>query len=319
MNIKNNLFWDLIHQYQNIYIAYSGGVDSHVLLHIIYNLCITQGCVHKLIAIHINHALNPNANMWEQHCKKICNNLGVHYLSKSIAGNEKNPHQSLEEYLRKLRYAELSSNLKEQDCLVTAHHADDQIETVLLQLFRGSGPKGLSAMSVKMKYVVGWLLRPLLPYTRTDIIQYANFHNLNWIEDDSNNSIQHDRNYLRHCVLPKIKERWPGIITTINRTARNCAEASQLLELLADYDLQNCINQDKQNILCIQNLKKISILRQKNLIRWWLYKLYSIFPSEVILNEILRTIIYSKYEAKPKIKWAGIKITREKYNLISKT
>lgn len=201
-------------------IAYSGGMDSHVLLHSIHDLR-RQNPLLKIRAVHIHHGLNPNADYWVKHCSAICEQLNIELIVKTI--NVKKNKHSLEALARELRYQEFIKIINTDECLLTAHHADDQAETLLLQLFRGGGPKGLAAMPKYKNFAQGSFLRPLLEFSRKDLYDYACKNQLNWIEDDSNENIGHDRNFVRHKLMPIITERWPGILTTLARSAEHCA------------------------------------------------------------------------------------------------
>lgn len=290
-------------------LAFSGGIDSHALLHLFSHIG-NNSSKAKLTAIHINHNLSPKAKQWDKHCSAICKKLGVTYVSKVVPRNIKSSGHSLEEILRKKRYEIFARILPKEACLVTAHHADDQAETLLLQLFRGAGPKGLAAMPRKAKFAKGYLARPLLDCTRKDILFYAHKYNLQWIDDESNADLKFDRNLIRHQLLPLTKKRWPAIITTLNRVARHCFEASELLELLAEKDWQEIVNKSDRNTLDLTGLKKLSISRQKNLLRFWLQKLCLPTPSEVKLLEVIRTVINSRYDAVPVVRWLGAEVRR---------
>lgn len=300
---------ELLTIYKKIFIAYSGGVDSHVLLHLLHELCRDRAGI-KLFAIHINHNLNPKAKEWDKHCQNVCKELSIKYITKSIPKGAKSNDHSLEELLRKKRYEIFAKILPQDACLLTAHHADDQAETLLLQLFRGAGPKGLAAMPKRAKFAKGWLVRPLLDCTRKDILLYAHKYKLICVEDESNADIKFDRNLIRHLLLPLIKKRWPAIVTTLNRVSRHCFEASELLEILAKNDLQKIINKDTENILDVILLKNLPLIRQKNVLRFWLHKLGLPMPSEVKLMEIVRTVINSRYDAMPVVKWFGAEVRR---------
>jgi tRNA(Ile)-lysidine synthase len=292
---------------KKILIAYSGGLDSHALLHLLVQLRKTQPKL-QLVAIHINHNLSLNAKLWTKHCKKICKNLRVRCIIKSVKAKVKFKDYSPEEIARKLRYEAFAENLPKNAVLVTAHHADDQAETLLLQLFRGAGPKGLAAMPTKAKFGKGWLVRPLLCFSREELLQYAKEYKLRWIEDESNADIKFQRNLIRHKLMPIIRKTWPGITTTLNRAATLCAAANELLEDLAAEDLVNAVS-DK-GALAIGALKKLSLARQKNVLRFWLNTLHLPIPSEAKLNEIIRTVINSRSDAKPLVCWQGIEIRR---------
>lgn len=309
---------DIFATYKKIFVAYSGGLDSHVLLHLLAGSKKRIKSSAKLTAIHINHNLSCQAQAWEHHCRQICRKMRVNYVTKKINAKmtlNSNVHkQSPEEILRQLRYAAIAKILPKNSCLLTAHHANDQAETLLLQLFRGAGPKGLAAMPEKAQFAGSWLVRPLLNFTREDLLQYAQKHKLTWVEDESNVDSKYDRNFIRHKVIPIIKTKWPSIVVTLNRAARNSAEASELLAILAAQDLAAVTvtrGENKNNdVIDVELLKKINFMRQKNLVRWWLQKLNLTIPSELKMQQIMKTVVASRYDATPVIKWFGTEIRR---------
>ncbi len=305
----------LLSAYNKIFIAYSGGVDSHVLLHLLREIYQDKKGI-KLVAIHVNHGVSPKAQKWVEHCRKICKKLAIEYITKKISLKNKSCNDySPEEILRKLRYEIFAKILPKGACLVTAHQADDQAETLLLQLFRGAGPKGLAAMPENIKFAGGYLARPLLNSSRQEILAYASKYKLQWLEDESNANTKFDRNLIRHEVMPLIKKRWPAIITTLNRASKHCFEASELLNILAEKDLQEVVSLNNVDILDITLLKKLSVMRQKNVLRYWFYKLSLPMPSEVKMREVIRTVINSRYDAMPMVKWLGAEVRRFRDNL----
>ncbi|MDX1519416.1 MAG: tRNA lysidine(34) synthetase TilS, partial [Gammaproteobacteria bacterium] len=195
-------------------VAYSGGLDSHVLLQLMVDL--SEKLKAGVNAIHINHGIHANAGTWQSHCKRVCSSLGVELVTRSISAADPGS-ESPEAWARQLRYRELQGLLNENDMLLTAHHRDDQAETLLLQLFRGSGPAGLSAMPACKPFGNGWHARPLLGFTREQIRNYAESAGLEWIEDDSNRDQGLDRNFIRHRLMPVIRERWPSATKTLAR------------------------------------------------------------------------------------------------------
>ena len=176
--------------HEHLWIAYSGGVDSHVLLHSLH-FALNDHPTIKLHAIHINHQLQPQADQWQQHCQQICQTVNIDYHSDTIAVAPA-PRQSLEAIARLQRYQALMRHLNPGDYLLTAHHQNDQVETLLLQLFRGAGPQGLAAMPKITTLAPGHLVRPLLGVRRETIITYAQNHSLQWVEDESNQALQFD-------------------------------------------------------------------------------------------------------------------------------
>jgi len=294
---------------QSFCIAYSGGMDSHVLLHALMTLRRANPAM-QLKAIHINHALNPKAAQWAEHCQRVCHDLDLEYAEKTIdaclpPGNKQSP----EAYAREERYKAFSESLQENECLLTAHHKDDQAETLLLQLFRGAGPKGLSSMPMQMPLAKGQLLRPLLPFTREELETYAKHHKLNWIEDDSNTNTDFDRNYIRHELIPIIHKRWPAATETISRTANHCADASELLDQLADQDYQSNKG-TTTNTLSVPKLLALAPERQSNVLRYWLRLSNLPTPSQNKISQIQQTVLKSKPDATPEVKWKGGEVRR---------
>ena len=210
-------------------VAFSGGLDSLVLLHA---LCALRGRLAAgVAAVHVHHGLHSDADEWDAHCQQVCDELGVAYTLLRVDGRPATG-ESPEAAARDARYRALAEWLPAGHCLLTAQHQDDQAETLLLQLLRGSGVSGLAAMPVMTGLGAGHHLRPLLEMTRPALHHYATAHALRWIEDPSNQSSAYDRKYLRHQVLPRLRERWPAVSSSLSRSAAHCAEASALLSLI---------------------------------------------------------------------------------------
>jgi tRNA(Ile)-lysidine synthase len=288
-------------------VAYSGGLDSHVLLHALANL--PQAHSHfEIRAIHVHDGLSTQADAWADHCLNTCRQLNIELsIQKAVLTNLNK--KSIEEVAREVRYQIFAEVLRDNEALMTAHHQNDQAETLLLQLFRGAGPKGLAAMPEAVQFGKGYLLRPLLRFSRDDIKQYALQHGLQWVEDDSNTNLRFDRNYIRHHVFPVVKERWPSAAETVARAAQHCANADFLLEQLAAADLTICLN-PHFNALSIPALLQLNDIRQRNVIRYWLRLLNLPVPSSVKLNELTRMFLYSRHDAVPYMTWEGAEIRR---------
>lgn len=302
-----NKILSLLDGSKKIFIAYSGGLDSQVLLHLLVQLREVRPKL-QLTAIHVNHNLSANAKQWIKHCKKTCKELCVECIVKDVNAKIKIKDHSPEEIARKLRYETFAENLPKNAILVTAHQANDQAETLLLQLFRGAGPKGLAAMPVKIKFGKGWLMRPLLDFSREELLQYAKGYKLKWIEDESNADVKFSRNLIRHKLMPIIKKKWPGITAVLNRVANHCATANELIENLAAEDLSKVV--DDKGTIDIESLKQLSLVRQSNVLRFWLHTLHLSIPSEVKLNEVIRTVVSSRSDANPVVQWHGAEVRR---------
>ena len=290
---------------KRLWVAYSGGLDSHVLLHLLAQSDL------QLRAIHINHGLNPDADYWAEHCLKVCKQLGVvcHVVKVKV---EVAARESLEAQARTARYQAIIDTIAPDDVVLTAQHADDQAETLLLQLLRGSGVAGLAAMP-KDK---GWLIRPLLGYTRAELYDYAQAANLKWIEDSSNADIRFDRNFLRHEIMPRLQQRWASVSHIISRAASHQAEANELIQDLAAQDLQQCQGH-KPDILSLDSLSKLSSARQRNVLRFWIKKLALPSPTTKQLQQIVSNLITAKADSQPLVSWQGAEIRRYRHNLFA--
>jgi tRNA(Ile)-lysidine synthase len=278
----------------DFWLAYSGGLDSHVLLHLFGP---KEPGFFK--AIHIHHNLSPNADAWEAHCRKTCEELGVEYHCIYVNAHPK-PGESPEAAARTARYEALATLIGPEDSLFTAHHLEDQAETLLLQLFRGAGVKGLAAMPHSMPFAQGTLFRPLLTWSKQLFLDYAKEHHLHWIEDESNSNTDFDRNYIRHHVLPVIRDRWPAITPVLGRVANHCAEANEILDKAAQRDFT----------VSIKQLTSLSYAEQNNVLRYWLRSQNFPVPSTTQLTEFQLNILHSKPDANPIIHLTGVNIRR---------
>lgn len=327
-------FLDQYGNEKNIWIAYSGGVDSHVLLHVFASYRLQNSF--ELSAIHINHGLNPRAEDWQQHCANICAHLNVNFLTKKI-DNHVLPGESPEALARKRRYAAFKELLSSQDILLTAHQQDDQAETLLIQLFRGAGPKGLSAMPKEKKLAECLLVRPLLNFSRDQIHEYAVKHHLQWIEDDSNKNSKFSRNFIRHEIMPVLKKRWPNITTTLSRAAKHCGDMQNLLDAVMP-DVSPQANNLASSALCrerhwmpdsslalvsgmtndfiVRNQLSVSGLihlepsEQRYILRNWLSQNNIPLPSEKKLFHLQNDLLTAGQDKKPHVAWGDYEVRR---------
>ena len=206
-----------------VLVGFSGGLDSSVLLHALH----TQRA-QDVRAIHVHHGLHPHAEHWAEHCHRICTALGIPLIVERVPV-DRTSGLGLEAAARNARYAAFATHLQPGETLALAHHRDDQAETVLLRLLRGSGSDGLAAMTAQRAFASGVLWRPLLAIERTQLHDYAHAHRLQWIEDPSNAEHGPDRNFLRHRVLPLLRERWPHASQALARSAGHLADDAALL------------------------------------------------------------------------------------------
>ena len=260
-------------------IAYSGGIDSHVLLH-----CFKQ--LHVAIrAVHVHHGLQVVADDWVKHCQASCDQLGVQLDILYVDAQQK-AGDSPEQAARNARYQALHENLVKGECLVTAQHIDDQAETLLLQLFRTASTAGLAAMPANKVFGDHVHIRPLLSFSRSEIEAYARENSLKWVEDPSNQDTSFDRNFLRKEIMP-------------------------LLEDMAAIDLANAISTQQGPLkatvydviskLSINRLRHLSLPRLLNLLRYWVITLLDQQPTRNLLEEIEKTLINSQQDANPEV------------------
>ncbi|USQ14896.1 tRNA lysidine(34) synthetase TilS [Legionella lytica] len=296
-----------LEQFDKLVIGFSGGLDSTVLLHALA----THSFLHaKLLAVHINHGISPNAISWQQHCEQFCRYLGINFVTEAVQFDRS---ANIEEGARVARYAVFSALLTEKDCLVLGHHQDDQAETVLLQLLRGAGVDGLAAMTELGTLGRGAIARPCLNTSRAQLEQYARSQQLSWIDDESNQDISYSRNYLRQQILPVLAEKWPGAVGTIARTALHCQQAKSNLDALA---LQDCPELSvASNSLCITPLIQLDFARIANVLRTWLKKRQIQAPSTVLLHRMIDELIFARIDAVPQVTWDEVVVRRYQQHL----
>ncbi len=245
-------------------VGFSGGMDSAVLLRAARE-ALPAGA--NLRALHVNHRLRQAAQEWERFCGDFCAALEIplEILRVDVPASG----ASLENRARIARYEAFSRNLQPGERLLLAHHLDDQLETLLLRLSRGAGPRGLSGIPAQRELGRGLLLRPLLQCPRTALADYARARDLRWIEDASNRNIDFDRNFCRHEVLPAVERRWPGYRRAWERSRALIAESRDLLAELAEIDLARCAGAAERQ-LRVDALRRLRAPRRRNALRHWI-------------------------------------------------
>jgi tRNA(Ile)-lysidine synthase len=289
-----------------ILVGLSGGLDSSVLLSLVCEVVAAE----KITAVHINHGLSPNADHWQQQSAEFCRSLGVRLHSESVTVLEVGG--GLESAARDARYRVFERLIIDEGILLLGHHADDQVETVLYRLLRGSGPKGLAGIPVTRVLGRGKLLRPLLDWPKIALENWACRKQLRWIEDESNQQEQFDRNYLRRRVVPALAERWPDYIQGISRSARHSGEADQLAESVAWTDLEDLdIRPERAGLsLSLSAFNQIESLRQRNLLRYWptFYRLAALDHN--LVDEVLNSLVSAREDSGPKVVRGNIQLCR---------
>ncbi len=291
---------------ERCHLALSGGLDSCALLHLLVSL--RDSLPWNLQAIHVNHGLQVVADLWQAHCETLCEQyqvpLQVVQLSLSPA-----PGESVEAVAREARYRALAEHMAPGDLLLTAQHQDDQAETLLLQLLRGSGPAGLAAMPALNRFYAGWQARPLLDVPKAAIEAYARQQRLTWEEDNSNRDLRFDRNYLRHKVMPLLNERWPAASATLSRAARLSGELVSLAREEAESDLALARREEGAE-LSLDVLRRFDSIRLRNLLRHWILRCGAPLPSSRKLQRIEREAVNGRIDANPLIAWRGWEVRR---------
>jgi tRNA(Ile)-lysidine synthase len=282
----------------SVAIALSGGLDSSALLHLAHGYARAHGLV--LFAFHVHHGISPNADAWLDHCKRSCSALGVSFDARHVTLAK--GKSGVEAAARKLRYAALGEMCQLHDVrlMLTAHHLDDQAETVLLQLLRGSGTAGLSGMDAANSApdLLGnpelVMARPLLPVTRGALEAYVAMHAISFIDDESNTDPRYARNALRLQVMPALAQAFPGFQERFARSAAHAQSAQRMLTELATQDLAVCLDGDT---IDVTKLRAMSIDRVQNLLRYWFATRALRMPSTAWLSEMVTQLVEARHDA----------------------
>ncbi|HKN77920.1 MAG TPA: tRNA lysidine(34) synthetase TilS [Lysobacter sp.] len=252
-----------------IVVALSGGLDSTVLLHAL--AAMPEARAHGLRVVHVHHGLSTSADAWVTDCQRLCASLELPLRVLHVQVDRRSK-LGLEGAAREARHAALEAQLRPGDLLALAHHRDDQAETFLLRALRASGPDGLAAMRVLRPFALGFLWRPLLDVARADLLAYAQAHALEWVEDPANASLEHDRNFLRHRVLPLLRERWPHADAAFARAAALNADAADLLRE-DDRLALDAARMEAPDLLSTDALRTLSAPRRARVLRAWVASL----------------------------------------------
>jgi tRNA(Ile)-lysidine synthase len=286
-------------------IALSGGLDSTVLADALARTRGEHG--RALCAVHVDHRLQEDSAAWSEHCRRLAEALDMPFVGE-IADVEMSKGSGLEAAARKARYAALSRHVASTDWLLSAHHRDDQAETLLLNLMRGSGPAGLAGIGSLNRFGAGWLARPMIDIPRSDLEAYAADAGLDWVEDPSNRDQRFDRNYLRLVVMPGLEERWPGAGARLAHSAKLAGESSDLLDELAQLDLARVGGRPAR--IEIGTLMSLSPARQRNVLRYALRACGLPVPGAARLESILEQLCKAREDAQPAVSWPGAEARR---------
>lgn len=316
-NVADNIFLPSVHTMtfltlsewpepeRHLLIAFSGGLDSTVLLHRLVSLRARQPDI-VLRAVHVHHGISSLADDWVTHCQTICNAWDVP-LQVCRVTLEQNG-QGLEAQAREARYRALATVLLPGEILLTAQHQDDQCETLLLALRRGSGPAGLAAMPARLNFADTTLLRPLLNTSRHELEAWAIMHKLSWIEDESNADDRFDRNFLRLRVLPQLNARWPHFSRAVARSAALCGEQERLLDELLEAAFNGLLGPEQS--LLLTPLMAMSEVRRNALLRRWFAHVNAPMPSRAALSRIWDEVACAREDAAPRLRLGEYEVRR---------
>jgi tRNA(Ile)-lysidine synthase len=295
-------------------IAFSGGLDSCVLLHAFGHLRESLGL--QLRAVHVDHGLHAHSADWARQAQQTCARLNIPCTVERVQVTQIRGH-GLEDAARRARYACLARHIGPGEVLLTAHQADDQAETVLLQLLRGTGAHGLAAMPAMTPFHQGRLARPLLDFTRAQLAAWAQQENLQWIDDTSNQDLRFSRNYLRQQIFPLLEAHWPEASRRIARSAGMAAEAAELLDELAETDWNGCRGMEQAR-LSILALRGLSAPRRRNLVRYWLRRQGFLTPTAMHLEQVLAQVMRDPQSNQAVIRWPGAEVCRYRDELMAR-
>ena len=281
---------------KSIFIGYSGGPDSTALVHLLSILNAKQEL--NLKAIHINHNLSKHSSIWENHCIETCSKLNVNLITKSI--EIKVDGGGLESASRKARYRVFKKILTRDDQLLLGHHSDDVAETLIMRLMRGTGPDGMEGPKLKRSLGQGVLVRPFLGVSKKEILDYLKKHNIDYIQDDSNLSNDFDRNYLRNEIFPMLEKKWnnfPNRVSNFSKIIKDRNDNySDLMHEKYDDLISNSIN--------LKKLKELSDPLIADVLRYSIKKCNIAVPNSKIIEEIIKTFVYSSPGPKSKVEWS---------------
>ena len=286
-----------------VIVAFSGGVDSTFLAHALTK---HRRRLASLRLIHIDHGLQPASASWSKHSARLARAWGVRFESFN-AHIPRDTGESPEAAARTARYELLAGAMEPGEVLVTAQHRDDQVETLLLQLFRGAGVAGLAAMPSIAQFGPGRIARPLLDVSRADIEAAARKARLRWVEDPSNTDIRFSRNFLRLRLMPAIREHWPGVDRALARSAAHMAEAQALLTGAALRDVTAAADGLG---LAVSVLRALPAARRRNALRHFIARAGIELPEASRLTEMAGPLLRARADAQPEVRWANARMRR---------
>ena len=294
--LTENLITEHIDLSKSIFIGYSGGPDSTALVHLLSSLNTQQEL--NLKAIHINHNLSKHSSLWENHCIETCSKLNVNLITESI--EVKVDGGGLESASRRARYNAFEKILNEDDQLILGHHSDDVAETLFMRLLRGTGPDGMEGPKLKRSLGHGVLVRPFLGISKQEILDYLKKHNIDYIQDDSNLSNDFDRNYLRNEIFPMLEKKWNNFPKRVNNFSKIIRDRNNNYSYLMHERYDDLIS----NSINLKKLRELSDPLISDVLRYSIKKCNIAVPNSKIIEEVIKTFVYSSPGPKSKVEWS---------------
>ena len=289
------------------WLAFSGGPDSLCLLHQL----LASGMENRLTVVHVDHGLDTESTQRARQAEALAHNLGIECRVERLSRDDLDLPGGPEAAARHARYARLQKLMSPDDYLLTAHHADDQIETLLLRMLRGSGARGLSGMQPIRPLPPGWLARPLLHWTRQQILEYLDQHELSAIDDPTNRDCSLDRNYLRQQVLPRIAKHWPHYRTSLINASALMAAAGRAFEAQAAHDFKSlCRNRAGEDTIALNPWLELEAARALEVIRHWCRTHRIQAPPAARLHEFLNQCQSADSDRQPTLDWHEARLRR---------
>ena len=286
------------------FVAFSGGLDSSLLLELAHRY-LSEFRHSRVAAIHVHHGLSAHADHWLLHCEQVCQRLNIQIITERVvlSSNNNGLKKGLEEAARAARYRVFEQALPDGAVLLQGHHQNDQAETVLLRLMRGAGVAGIAGIPLTRALNSALINRPFLNISKSALLQLAQSFGLKWVEDDSNESRDFDRNFIRHEIIPSLESRWPGAVGRLSMSASHCREGSELEDALAQIDLNAVLHADFNSALAIDELSQLSANRQTNVVRYWIRSQEMGFPGEKKFRRIWSEVLSARDDSMPVIEW----------------
>ena len=297
MNYFTDQEKNILAEASSVVVGFSGGADSSLALHVTNDYLKEIDASSKLLAVHVNHLSQNDSKTWEQHCAEVCKAISIKF--KAFQKRVDIKGEGFEAAARKVRQ-EIFTSFDANTVIVLGHHLDDQVETVLFRMLRGTGMKGLSGMNRMSTFGDKTVIRPLFALTKRDIFKTLDGRGIEFITDNSNEDNAYSRNYIRNLIVPKILERWPAGSKNIARMAQLARQQADLLAQLLEDNLKAVSDESG---LSIEGLKQYDAFHRSELIRMWLDRNGYASPNENQMKEIEKSFFQSRHEADPVIKF----------------